>query len=51
MHPVVVSAVVGHKSGDLAPEVYDRMWWSVWTAGASWCGPRLCQRIILRRGK
>ena len=24
MHPVVVSAVVGHKSVELAPEVYDR---------------------------
>ena len=24
VHPVVVSAVVGHKSVELAPEVYDR---------------------------
>jgi hypothetical protein len=24
VHPVVVSAIVGHKSVELAPEVYDR---------------------------
>jgi hypothetical protein len=24
VHPVVLSAVVGHKSVELAPEVYDR---------------------------
>jgi hypothetical protein len=46
-HPVVVSAVVGHKSGELAPEVYDRVDQNEIRAALGIVGKQM-QRSVLR---
>jgi len=47
MHPVVVSAVVGHKSGELALEVYDRVDQNEIRAALGIVGKQM-QRSVLR---
>jgi hypothetical protein len=46
VHPVVLSAVVGHKSFELAPEVYDRTDQNEIRAALSVVGKQLLPSVL-----